>query len=100
MLPARSLFCIKYHAEAKQYLCQTNPQYRSKLAPASIKTLAIQSATTGKERLDELASHKWWKDALRLRAWDDAAKQKGKATKSLDYWVTRPDQFLNTIHKL
>jgi len=98
LLPARTLFCIRHHAEAKQYLCQTNPSYRAKLAPASIRTLEIQAAETGQKELDSLAEHEWWKDALRVRVWDDSAKQKGKPTKSFAYWTSRLDQFLTSTH--
>jgi predicted HD phosphohydrolase len=98
MLPARSLFCIRYHAESKLYLCQTNPNYRAKLAGASVKTLAVQSANYDQARLDELSGHRWWPDAIRVRVWDDTAKVKGRDTRPLDYWVVRLEKFLDEIH--
>jgi len=96
LLPEKSLFCIKHHAEAKQYLCLTNDNYKAKLSSASIKTLKIQSAEVDQNKLDELSQHPWWSDALKLRVWDDAAKIKGKSTRPLDYWLNRLDQFLET----
>ena len=98
MLPARSLFCIRYHAESKLYLCQKNPNYRAKLAGASVKTLAVQSTNYDQARLDELSGHRWWQDAIRVRVWDDSAKDKGRATRPLDYWVDRLEKFLKEIH--
>jgi predicted HD phosphohydrolase len=98
MLPERSLFCIRYHAESKMYLCQTNPNYRAKLSGASVKTLAIQSTNYDQVRLDELYGHQWWPDAIRVRTWDDAAKVKGRITRPLDYWVDRLERFLDEIH--
>ncbi len=98
LLPQRSLFCIKHHAEAKQYLCQTNPRYREKLAAASIKTLAIQAAETDGQQLETLSRHEWWPDALRVRVWDDGAKIKGKTTRSFDYWNGRLERFLLLQH--
>ncbi len=98
LLPERSLFCIQHHAEAKQYLCQTNEKYRQKLSAASIKTLAIQSDSTSQERLNTLAKHEWWEDAIRLRVWDDAGKVKGKETRPLTFWLERLEQFLAMVH--
>ena len=95
-LPERSLFFIQHHAEAKQYLCQTHPGYKDKLSSASIKTLQVQSQDTDQQKLDELAAHPWWPDAVRLRVWDDAAKVKGKQTRSLNYWLDRLNQFLES----
>jgi predicted HD phosphohydrolase len=97
MLPERSLFCIRYHAEAKQYLCQVNPAYRDRLADASIQTLAVQSDSTSREKLDTLANHRFWKDALRVRTWDDGAKVRDRETRPLDYWINRLDEFLAEI---
>jgi len=98
-LPDRSLFYIKHHAEAKQYLCQTHVGYKEKLSSASIKTMKVQSMDTDQAKLDELAKHPWWNDAVRLRVWDDAAKEKGKETRSLDYWLTRLNTFLETSQR-
>jgi predicted HD phosphohydrolase len=98
MLPARSLFCIRYHAESKLYLCQTNPNYRAKLAGASVKTLAVQSTDYDQARLDELSAHRWWQDAIRVRVWDDAAKVRGRVTRPLDYWTGRLEIFLDEMH--
>ena len=99
LLPERSLFCIHYHAEAKQYLCEHNPGYRAKLAGASIQTLAIQSASTSKQALEDLSKNDWWQDALRVRVWDDSAKVKGKTTKTFEHWQSRLEGFLNERHK-
>ena len=98
MLPARSLFCIQYHAESKIYLCQTNPNYRASLAGASVKTLAVQSANYDQARLDDLSGHRWWQDALRVRVWDDTAKVKGRETRPLGYWIDRLEKFMGEIH--
>ena len=95
-LPENSLFYIQHHAEAKQYLCQTQPGYKEKLSAASIKTMKVQSLDTDSEKLDALSKHPWWNDAVRLRVWDDAAKVKGKETRSLDYWLARLNRFLVT----
>ena len=93
LLSERALFCIRHHAEAKQYLCQINPAYRAKLADASIATLRIQARQTSPQKLAELSRHRWWKDALRVRAWDDAGKVKGRQTRPVDYWLDRLKQF-------
>jgi predicted HD phosphohydrolase len=59
------------HVAAKRYLVATEPGYRSALTQTSMLSLHAQ----GGAGVDAaLTSHPWWPDALRLRRYDDAAK--------------------------
>jgi predicted HD phosphohydrolase len=59
------------HVAAKRYLAATEPGYGSALTTTSIVSLRAQ----GGAGVDEtLVAHPWWPDALRLRRYDDAAK--------------------------
>jgi len=59
------------HVAAKRYLAATEPGYGVALTPTSVESLRAQ----GGARIDEsLLRHPWWPDALRLRRYDDAAK--------------------------
>ncbi|WP_319447522.1 MULTISPECIES: HD family phosphohydrolase [unclassified Mycobacterium] len=57
------------HVAAKRYLVATDPQYP--LSPTSALSLTAQG---GPGMDDDLVAHPWWPDALRLRRYDDAAK--------------------------
>jgi predicted HD phosphohydrolase len=59
------------HVAAKRYLVATEPGYTDTLSEVSIATLRDQGGAA--EDL-EYVQHAWWPDALRLRHFDDAAK--------------------------
>lgn len=59
------------HVAAKQHLAAVDPAYAAALSPTSVASLADQ----GGARVDPaFAAHPWCDDALRLRRYDDAAK--------------------------
>lgn len=59
------------HVAAKRHLAATDPAYAAALSPTSLASLLEQ----GGPRIDpEFAGHPWCRDALRLRRYDDAAK--------------------------
>jgi [1-hydroxy-2-(trimethylamino)ethyl]phosphonate dioxygenase len=77
---------VRLHVAAKRYLCATNPGYLAKLSSASVHTLNLQGGpmSASEMALFEKASH--FKDALRVRAWDDRGKIAGLVTPDLiDY---------------
>jgi predicted HD phosphohydrolase len=59
------------HVAAKRYLAATDPQYAATLSDISVASLHHQ----GGAAIDPaFTAHPWWPDALRLRRYDDAAK--------------------------
>lgn len=59
------------HVAAKRYLVATDPAYAATLTETSVTSLAEQGGATVDP---DLVAHPWWPDALRLRRYDDAAK--------------------------
>lgn len=60
------------HVEAKRYLAATDPDYRLS------ETSALSLQHQGGAAVDPtFIDHPWWPDALRLRRYDDAAKDPG-----------------------
>jgi len=59
------------HVAAKRYLAATDAGYSDGLSDVSLATLHAQGGA-GVDR--EYITHPWWPDALRLRRYDDAAK--------------------------
>ena len=59
------------HVAAKRYLVATVPGYADTLSEVSVATLCQQG---GAAHDPEYVHHPWWPDALRLRHYDDAAK--------------------------
>ncbi|WP_099021459.1 HD family phosphohydrolase [Mycolicibacterium palauense] len=69
------------HVAAKQFLAATDPGYGGQLTAASAQSLAAQ----GGPGVDpSFTGHPWWPDALRLRRYDDAAKNPGGVGATID----------------
>ena len=85
-VPERVAFLIRAHAEAKRYLCTTEPGYYDALSPGSKHTLTLQGNLMTPDEVARAAEHPWWSEAIRLRRWDDAAKVVGRSTRELAAW--------------
>jgi gamma-butyrobetaine dioxygenase len=86
-VPEHVAWCVRMHADAKRYLCATEPAYVERLSPVSRHTLRLQGGVMSAEDAARFAAHPWLPDALALRRWDDQAKVKGKPTRSLADWA-------------
>jgi predicted HD phosphohydrolase len=75
---ARVAWCVRMHADAKRYLCASEPDYHDRLSPASQRTLVMQGGIMTASEVAAFAAHPWVADALALRRWDDQAKVPGK----------------------
>ena len=85
-VPERVAFLIRAHADAKRYLCATEPAYYESLSSGSQRTLTLQGGLMTAAEAERAARHPWWPDALLLRRWDDGAKVPGKPTRPLSAW--------------
>lgn len=78
---------IRLHVQAKRYLVSVDARYAATLSGASAHTLALQG---GPMSADE---RRWFEalpqsaEALMLRRWDDLAKQPGRKTPPLGYYL-------------
>ena len=78
-VPPRVAWLIEHHVVAKRYLVSVDPRYAAALSPVSRRSLVAQGAGLAPEEASVLETHPWFGDAVRLRRWDDAAKQPGLA---------------------
>lgn len=78
---------VRNHVQTKRYLVFKIPEYYEKLSEASKKTLEYQGGKMSNEEADKFEKHKYFEIFLKLREWDDKAKEKGKHVKTLDYYV-------------
>jgi len=86
-VPERVAWCVRQHADAKRYLCATETDYFDRLSPGSRHTLKLQGGVMSAADAARFAEHRWARDAVALRRWDDEAKVVGKPTRSLDDWA-------------
>lgn len=68
---------VRLHVQAKRYMVTTRPGYLDKLSGDSVRSLALQGGLMTAQECDDFNGHVHSEDAVRLRAWDDAAKQTG-----------------------
>jgi predicted HD phosphohydrolase len=79
---------IRMHVDAKRYLCAMDPAYLKNLSPASTWSLARQGGPFAAAERDEFIRRAFAADAARLRRWDEAAKQYGLHTPTLEHFVS------------
>lgn len=62
------------HVDAKRYLTATNSSYMDRLSPASKETLELQGGPMDEAGAEAFAREPELRDILRLRSWDEMAK--------------------------
>ncbi|MCA7899194.1 HD domain-containing protein [Burkholderia cepacia] len=78
---------IRLHVDAKRCLCRTDAGYFESLSPDSVRSLALQGGIFSEEETAAFLLRPFAEDALRLRRWDDMAKEEGKVTPDLDHYM-------------
>jgi putative nucleotidyltransferase with HDIG domain len=92
--PLQTTQLIEGHVEAKRYLVAKNPRYLKELSPASLETLKMQG---GPMTLDELAAFEknpFFKQMLKLRTYDDRAKELNWSVPPLSFYREMMDLLL------
>ncbi len=74
---------VRLHVPAKRYLCATNTHYFSKLSAASVVTLKLQGGPMTAFEIARFESEPYYKDAVKVRCWDDQGKVAGLVTPAL-----------------
>jgi phosphonate degradation associated HDIG domain protein len=74
---------VRLHVPAKRYLCATDARYFARLSPASVHTLKLQGGAMSPNEVAQFESEPYFRDALRIRRWDDQGKVAGLKTPPL-----------------
>jgi len=77
---------VSMHVLAKRYLCAVDSGYRKDLSEASRASLRLQGGPLEADELADFESLPFWRDAVRLRRWDDLAKREGVTTPPLRHF--------------
>jgi gamma-butyrobetaine dioxygenase len=77
---------VKLHVAAKRYLCRVDPAYGAGLSPASVQSLELQGGPFSGAEAKAFQSNPHFRDAVRLRRWDDLAKVSGLLVPNLEYY--------------
>jgi len=77
---------IRLHVAAKRYLTATEPGYAGMLSRASVLSLAAQGGPFSPEEARRFAALPGTAEAIRLRRWDERAKEAGAPIPALDHF--------------
>ncbi|HEV2652671.1 MAG TPA: phytanoyl-CoA dioxygenase family protein [Rhizomicrobium sp.] len=86
-LPASVSEPVRLHVAAKRYLCGTEPEYESTLAPDSIISLKLQGGPMGATEAVAFRDTPFAMDAVALRRLDDLAKDPHAKPPSIDHFL-------------
>jgi phosphonate degradation associated HDIG domain protein len=80
VLPEAVLEPIRLHVDAKRCLCAIDETYFGLLSADSVRSLELQGGIYSREEAQAFLAKPYAEDALRLRKWDDRAKEENRAT--------------------
>ncbi|MEW4949875.1 phosphonate degradation HD-domain oxygenase [Pseudomonas asiatica] len=75
---------VQYHVEAKRYLTLRQPGYYQRLSEASRRTLEYQGGVMSEDEADVFERDPLFEVSLRMREWDERAKEIGVPVVDLD----------------
>jgi gamma-butyrobetaine dioxygenase len=77
---------VRLHVAAKRYLCAVEPSYFGRLSEASVYTLSVQGGPMTEAEAREFTAHPYAADAIRVRRWDDEAKDPSAEVPDFDHF--------------
>ncbi len=100
-LPASVSEPVRLHVAAKRYLCGTEPEYESTLAPDSVISLRLQGGPMGAAEASAFRDTPYAMDAVTLRRLDDLAKDPQAKPPSIDHFLRHlPAARIGTAERL
>lgn len=77
---------IALHVRAKRYRCAVDPAYLDGLSDGSRRSLALQGGPADAAEVASFETNPGFRDAVRLRGWDDGGKVDGLVMSDLDHY--------------
>ena len=78
---------VRWHVEAKRYLCATEHDYFAGLSDASVKTLELQGGPYDETQCLEFEKNPYLQTILNVRRYDDGGKVPGVKTPDLEHYL-------------
>lgn len=83
------LTSIKWHVDAKRHLCATRADYGAGLSADSKRSLELQGGIFSAGEAERFIAQPHAGEAVRLRLWDDLAKEAERPTPPLAHFLAR-----------
>ncbi len=77
---------VRLHVAAKRYLCAVEPAYDAGLSEASRRSLRLQGGPMAPAEVRRFEQEPWFRAAVAVRCWDDAAKVPGLSVPGLEHY--------------
>lgn len=77
---------VRLHVMAKRYLCASDAAYLAHLSPASVQSLGLQGGPLTQDEATQFESNPFYREAVRLRRWDDQAKIPGLTVPPVEHY--------------
>jgi predicted HD phosphohydrolase len=90
---------VRDHVAAKRYLCRVEPEYLGRLSPASVQSLQLQGGLFTEEEARSFEQLTFYRAAVQLRRWDDAAKEPGLPVPGVEEYRDLLDELLAAAQK-
>jgi phosphonate degradation associated HDIG domain protein len=78
---------VRLHVAAKRYLCTVESDYFGKLSPDSVRSLELQGGLMSADELEQFRANPYHAEAVRLRRYDEAAKDPRANTPDFDHYL-------------
>ena len=78
---------IRLHVPAKRYLCAIDSKYHDQLSDASRMSLTLQGGPFSQDEVAAFREHEYFEASLRLRGYDEQAKEVDFQTPSLTHFI-------------
>src|SRR5215471_15368291 len=78
---------VRLHVAAKRYLCTVESDYFGKLSPDSVRSLELQGGLMSADEVEQFRANPHHAEAVRLRRFDEAAKDPRAATPDFDHYL-------------
>lgn len=89
---------VDMHVQAKRYLVSTDVTYHAKLSEASLQTLQWQGGAMSEEEVKTFEEHQFFQDIIKVRLWDEEAKDPNGILVPLSYFRNLIFEYLNNEH--
>jgi predicted HD phosphohydrolase len=80
---------VHWHVDAKRYLCFARTGYELALSEDSQRSLRLQGGAFDAESANDFIQRTGAGDAVRLREWDDLAKEPDLSTPPIEHFLER-----------
>ncbi len=84
--PKKVVDCVRYHVDAKRYLCAVEPGYFDTLSEASVTTLNLQGGPMSDAEVAKFESLEHLDDIVKVPRWDEQAKVPNVETPAFEYY--------------